>query len=250
MMIAMRIAIAGGTGTVGRHTVTAAQEAGHETVVLSRSHGVNLVAGEGLEAALRGVDAVIDVTSIATLNEAKAVEFFTATTKQLLATAESAGVGHVVVLSIVGIDRVPHDYYAGKLAQERIVAASSAPWTILRATQFHEFAAQMFEQAKMGPLHLAPIARVQPVAAQEVAERLVALAAGSPQGRARDLAGPREERLSEMVRAFARASGHRGWIPAMRVPTRQMRGMQAGGVLPGPDADRGRQTFSEWIAQL
>lgn len=250
MMVAMRIAIAGGTGTVGRRTVTAAQVAGHETVVLSRSHGVDLATGKGLVAALRGADAVIDVTSIATLNGARAVEFFTATAKHLLAAAESAGVGHVVVLSIVGIDRVPHDYYAGKLAQEGVVTASAAPWTILRATQFHEFAAQMFDQAKAGPLHLAPVARVQPVAAQEVAERLVDLAAGSPQGRVTDLAGPQEERLSEMVRAFARATGHRGWIPALRVPTRQMRGMRAGGVLPGPDADRGRQTFSEWIAQL
>lgn len=250
MMVAMRIAVAGGTGVVGSLTVQAAREAGHDAVPLSRSHGVDLVTGRGLHAAMRDADAVIDASSITTLDGAKAVDFFTAATGNLLAAAQEAGVGHVVVLSIVGIDEVPYDYYAGKLAQERTLAASAAPSTILRATQFHEFAGQMFERAKIGPLHTAPTARVQPVAAREVAERLVELATGAPQGRARDLAGPREEQLADMVRAFARATGRRGWIPSLNVPTRQMRGMRAGGVLPGPDAQLGRQTFDEWLALL
>lgn len=244
----MKIAVAGGTGVVGRPTVARARAAGHEVVVLSRSHGVDLVTGEGLEAALHGVDAVIDVASIETLKAPKAIEFFTAATGNLASAAADAGVSHLVLLSIVGIDRIPYDYYAGKVAQEKVVEASRVPWTIQRATQFHEFAAQMFERAKVGPLHLAPNARTQPVAAGEVAERLVALAVARPQGRVRDLAGPREERLAEMIRAYARSRGYRGWIPALNVPGPQMAGMRAGHALPGGDADLGRQTFDEWLA--
>lgn len=245
----MKIAIAGGTGTVGRPTVDAVRAAGHEPVVLSRSGGVDLSTGAGLEAALDGVDAVIDTVNISTLSAGSATEFFTAATGNLLAAARRAGVAHVVLLSIVGIDRMPYDYYAGKIAQERVVEASALPWTILRATQFHEFAGQLYERAKVGPLHVAPRARVQPVAAREVGEHLTAIAAGSPQGRARDLAGPREERLDEMVRAFARREGHRGWIPRVSLPGPQMKGMRAGLALPSADAVLGRQTFTEWLAE-
>ena len=244
----MRIAVAGGTGVVGRHTVEAVRAAGHDAVVLTRSQGVDLVTARGLDAALEGVDAVVDVASIETLKATAAIEFFTAATGNLVAAAADAGVAHVVLLSIVGIDRIPYDYYAGKIAQEKVVEASRVPWTILRATQFHEFAAQMFARAKLGPLHLAPNARTQPVAAREVGARLAALAAGAPQGRARDFAGPREERLADMVRAFARSEGYRGWVPALNVPGPQMAGMRAGLALPGPDADLGDQTFTEWLS--
>lgn len=244
----MRIAVAGGTGTVGRHTVEAVRTAGHDAVVLSRSQGVDLVTGQGLDDALAGADAVVDVASIETLKASAAIEFFTAATGNLVSAASNAGVGQVVLLSIVGIDRIPYDYYAGKIAQEKIVEASRVPWTILRATQFHEFAEQMFARAKLGPVHIAPNARTQPVAASEVGARLAALAAADPQGRVRDLAGPREEQLSDMVRAFARRTGFRGWIPRLNVPGPQMAGMRAGHALPGPDADLGRQSFAEWLA--
>lgn len=244
----MKIAVAGGTGVVGRHTVEAVRAAGHDAVVLSRSHGVDLVTGAGLDAALTDVDAVIDVASIETLRAAEAIEFFTAATGNLVSAAADAGVAHIVLLSIVGIDRIPYDYYAGKVAQEKVIEASRVPWTIQRATQFHEFAAQMFARAKVGPLHVAPNARTQPIAAREVGERLADLAVGAPQGRVPDLAGPREERLADMIRAYARGQGYRGWIPALNVPGPQMAGMRAGDALPGPDAVLGRQTFDEWLA--
>jgi uncharacterized protein YbjT (DUF2867 family) len=244
----MKIAVAGGTGVVGRHTVEALREGGHDPVVLSRSAGVDLLSGAGLDASLTGVDAVVDTANVSTLKADAAVRFFTTATGNLITAAARAGVGHVVLLSIVGIDRMPHDYYAGKVAQEKVLEESPVPWTILRATQFHEFAAQLYAQAAVGPLHLAPRARVQPVAAREVGERLASLAAGSPQGRVRDLGGPREERLDEMIRAFGRSEGNRGWIPAINLPNAQMEGMRAGYALPGPEAQLGRQTFAEWIA--
>lgn len=245
----MKIAIAGGTGTVGRPTVEAVRAAGHEPVVLTRGEGVDLIARTGLDAALQGADAVIDTTNISTLSADASTDFFTTATGNLIEAAGRAGVRHVVLLSIVGIDRMPYDYYAGKVAQERVVAASTVPWTIVRATQFHEFAGQLFERAKVGPLHLAPRARVQPIAAREVGEHLAGVAAGAAQGRATDLAGPREERLDEMVRAFARRGGHRGWIPSVSLPGAQMKGMRTGYALPRPGALLGRETFAQWLAE-
>lgn len=244
----MKIAVAGGTGAVGRPTVKAVRSAGHEAVVLSRSTNVDLVSGTGLDAALEGVDAVIDVSSISTLKADAATAFFRTASGNLIAAADRAGARHVVLLSIVGIDRMPYDYYAGKVTQEKVIEASPVPWTILRATQFHEFAAQMFEGAKLGPFHIAPRARTQPIAAAEVAQRLAELAVGTPQGRAADIAGPREEALDAMVKAYAKKIGHRGWIPSLSVPTAQMKGMRAGFALPGASATLGRQTFNEWLA--
>jgi uncharacterized protein YbjT (DUF2867 family) len=246
----LTIAVAGGTGAVGRHAVEAVREAGHRAVVLSRGNGVDLLSGEGLDAALDGVDAVIDTANVTTLSADESTRFFTTATGNLLDAAHRVGVAHVVLLSIVGVDRMPHDYYAGKLAQERVVEKSRVPWTIVRATQFHEFAGQLYERAKLGPLHVAPRARVQPIAAREVGEHLAALAGGPAQGRADDLGGPREERLDEMVKAYARRVGHRGWIPSVSLPGAQMKGMRAGYALPDAGATLGTQTFDEWLAAL
>lgn len=243
----MRIAVAGGTGVAGSQVVNALRADGHDAVVLSRGSGVDLLTGQGLDAALDGADAVIDTANITTLSAGAATRFFEAATGDLLAAAARTGATHAVLLSIVGIDRMPHDYYAGKIAQERVFEAADVPWTILRATQFHEFAAQLYDRARLGPLHVAPRARVQPVAAQEVGAHLASLAAGAPRGRADDLAGPREERLDEMVRDFARRSGHRGWIPSVNLPGAQMKGMRAGCALPGDGALIGSQTFAEWL---
>ena len=242
----MRIAIAGGTGVVGRHVVDVARERGHEALVLARSAGVDVVAGTGVAEAFAGTDAVIDVLSTPTFSATESVAFFEATTRTLLAAGRTAGAGHHVALSIVGIDRVPSGYYAGKLAQERLIAAGETPWTVLRATQFHEFAEQMLTRAKVGPLLLAPRARMQPVAALTVAERLVDLAEAGPSGRARDLAGPREEDLAALVRAVARARGRRGPVPTVSLPGAFGRGMRDGSLLPGPGAELAGPAFAEW----
>ncbi|WP_353808910.1 SDR family oxidoreductase [Agromyces sp. SYSU T00194] len=130
----MRIAVAGGTGTIGSEVVAAVGERGDEVVVLSRSNGVDVQTGEGLVAALDGVDALVDAVNATTLSAAGATEFFTTTSRTLLAAEREAGVAHHVLLSIVGVDRAPFGYYAGKLAQEREVEAGDVPWTILRAT--------------------------------------------------------------------------------------------------------------------
>jgi len=245
----MRVAVAGGTGVVGSRIVEALRADGHDAVALSRRTGVDLTTGEGLDAAVEGVDAVVDTSNVSTLSADAAIRFFQTATGNLVAAAARAGVPHLVLLSIVGIDRMPHDYYAGKLAQERVVEASQVPWTILRATQFHEFAGQLFDRAKLGPLHLAPRARVQPIAARDVGAHLATLATGAPQGRAADLAGPREEAMDQMVKAYARRTGHRGWVPSVSLPGAQMKAMRAGLALPGSDAVLTTQTFAEWLRE-
>ena len=246
----MKIAIAGGTGRVGRHVVAAASRRGHDVVVLTRGNGVDLVTGTGVAGALAGVDAVIDVAGIETLDAAESVAFFEATTRTLLAAEAAAGVGHHVALSIVGIDRAPEGYYAGKVAQERLVESGDVAWTIVRATQFHEFAEQIYQRARIGPFHVAPKMRTQPVSAREVGEHLVSLAEAAPVGRARDLAGPREESLVDMVRGLARARGSHAWIPAIPLPGASGRAQRDGSLLPGTDAVLGTQTYSEWLAAL
>lgn len=244
----MRIAVAGGTGTVGRHVVAAAEAAGHDVVLLTRGAGVDLITGAGLDAALEGADAAIDTVNPS--GRSDAAVFFPAASGNLVAAAARAGVGHVVLLSIVGIDRNPHEYYAAKIAQEKAFAASTVPWTVLRATQFHEFARQMFEAVKLGPLHLAPRGRTQPIAAREVGAHLVELAVGSAQGLAAELAGPREERLADMVKSYARVAGYRFPVFGVDLPGPQMAGMREGLNLPGPGAVLGTQTFDEWLAEV
>ncbi|HET8926982.1 MAG TPA: NAD(P)H-binding protein [Microbacterium sp.] len=246
----MKIAVAGGTGLVGKHVVEAARERDHEVVLLTRGSGVDLVTGEEVDRALEGVDAAIETLNVGTPDGAVATEFFRAACANLLRAARTARIGHIVALSIVGIDRNPHGYYAGKLAQEEVYTASDAPWTILRATQFHEFAMQMFRGAKAGPLHLAPRARTQPIAAREVGEHLVRLAEQPAQGFAADLAGPREEQLADMTKRYARAVGYRWPVLAVNVPGDQWKGMRAGLNLPEAGAVLGTQTFDEWLESV
>lgn len=245
----MRIAIAGGTGTVGRLVTREVERRGHDAVVLARSVGVDLATGSGLVGMLDGADAVIDAASVATMSAKDATAFFRAASGTLLAAAERAGVRHAVLLSIVGIDRIPHAYYAGKLAQEEEYSRASVPVSVVRATQFHEFAGQVAAQARVGPLQLAPRARVQPIAADAVASHLVSLAEGDPQGRSTDVAGPQEEQLSRMVREWERHAGHRRPVLPVDIPSAQMRGMRRGLALPGPDALILGPRFADWLSR-
>ncbi|WP_328293058.1 SDR family oxidoreductase [Kineococcus sp. NBC_00420] len=246
----MKIAVAGGTGTVGRHVVDVAREHGHDTVVLSRATGVDLVTGSGLRPALEGADVVVDVSSVGTRSADTSRQFFGAVTRNLLRAEETAGVGHHVALSIVGVERAPFGYYTGKALQEELLAQARVPWTVLRATQFHEFVGQVLGQATIGPLNLVPVMRSRPVAAREVGERLVELAGKGAAGRVRDLGGPEVLRMVDMVRDYARATGRRGPVVAVPLPGGFGKALRDGTILPGPDADRGRQTFTQWIARL
>ncbi|MDQ1743059.1 MAG: hypothetical protein QOE23_1398 [Pseudonocardiales bacterium] len=241
----MRVAVAGGTGLVGRHVMALLEQAGHEAVPLARSRGVDLTTGTGLDAALSGAEVVVDVSNVTTLSKKRSVRFFTDATTRLLEAGARVGVRHHVALSIVGIDRVGLGYYAGKLRQEELIRAANLPWTVLRATQFHEFAEQLLARSP-GPLVLVPRMRVQPVAAREVAAQLVALALGPAVGMAPELAGPQVRELVELVRQVVSARGRRRLVVGLRVPGGAA--AASGGLLPaGTDYTRGNQGFEEWL---
>lgn len=243
----MRIAIAGATGTVGRHVVDVARERGHVSVPLTRSAGVDLLDAAAVAAALVGAQVVIDVASIATTSGSASERFSRITTTNLLDAGVAAGVSHHVALSIVNVDRAPSGYYAGKVLQERLVESGPLPWSILRATQFHEFAGQLLGRIALGPLHAIPIMRTQPVAARDVAVRLVDIAEADARGRATDLAGPREERLVDLARAYAQATSIGGLVIPVPLPGAMGAAMRSGALLPGPDAQLATLTFDDWL---
>jgi uncharacterized protein YbjT (DUF2867 family) len=244
----MRVAVAGGTGVVGKYVVEALGAKGHEPVALARGTGVDLVTGAGLDAALDGVDAVIDVANISTMRAAASVAWFDAATTHLLSAAARASVGHVVALSIVGVHRVDLGYYQGKRRQEALLLAPGAavPTTVLRATQFHEFAGQLLSRAR-GPIAVVPKMRSQPVAAREVGTALVDLAIGPALGLAPELAGPRPETIAAMARRQLRAIGSRRPVLPVPIPGGAGRQAAGGGLLPTEPGPRGAQTFEQWL---
>lgn len=244
----MRIAVAGATGHIGALTASALRRDGHEVVPISRSLGVDLATGEGLDGALAGVDAVIDATNTAATDRAEAVAYLGAITGNLLAAEHVAGVGHHVLLSIVGIDRVDGNaHYAAKREQERLVEAGSVPWTIVPATQFHDFAAMVTGWTERDGVATIPPLLVQPIAPADVANVLAEVAAGAPQGRHADLAGPELHDLVDMAR---RTNGVRGRAVRLIPTWAGVFGSSMAGdvLLPGDGARIAPTTFDEWLA--
>ncbi|MFE9749213.1 SDR family oxidoreductase [Saccharothrix saharensis] len=245
----MRIAVAGATGNIGSLTVAALERDGHEVVRISRSAGVDLRTGEGLDAALTGVDAVVDATNIAAADRDRTVDLFGAMTRTLLDAEARAGVRHHVLLSIVGIaDIEGNAHYAGKREQERLVTEGPVPWTIVPATQFHDFAEMVAGWAEQdGVATIAPLL-VQPIAPQDVADVLAEIAAGAPQGRYADLAGPETQDLVDMARRTHQARGR----DVRLVPTWSgVFGVEMAGnaLLPGDRVRIAPTTFEEWLAK-
>jgi uncharacterized protein YbjT (DUF2867 family) len=243
----MKIAVAGGTGVAGHWTVEALSAGGHEVTVIARSAGIDLVTGAGLDAALAGVEAVIDATNVASAGKRASSEFFEATARTLMRAAAVAGVRHIVALSIIGIDRVPYGYYQGKLRQEKVLQESPVPVSVLRAAQFHEFPGQYLARLP-GPVVIVPRWRAQPVAAREVGAALAGIAVGDPVGMS-ELAGPREEIMADMIRQVVRARGDRRVVVSVRLPGATGKAMAAGGGLPDRPGLRGTQTFTDWVTE-
>ncbi|GAA3867516.1 SDR family oxidoreductase [Saccharothrix violaceirubra] len=244
----MRIAVAGATGNIGRLTAAVLERDGHEVVRISRSLGVDLLTGEGLDDALTGVDAVLDATNAPAGDRESVVSYFGAATANLLAAEERAGVRHHVLLSIVGIAGVPGNaHYAGKREQERLIEAGGVPWTIVPVTQFHDFAEMVsgwFEQD--GVVTVAPLL-VQPIAPADVADVLAGIVTGTPLGRHRDVAGPETQDLIDMARRTLAARGRE----VKFVPTWSATyglDMSGNALLPGPDAHLAPTTFDSWLA--
>ena len=258
--VASPILVTGGTGTLGRLVVPLLRAAGCNLRVLSRqghkaTDGVeymtgDLATGQGIEAAVAGVGTIVHLAGSAKGDEIKA--------RHLVGAASRAGVRHLVYISVVGADRVPivsgidramFGYFGAKLAAERIVSDSGVPLTTLRATQFQEAFLKVAEGMAKLPVLPVPIGfHFQPVAAREVAARLVELALGNPAGLVPDIAGPRTYEMADLIRGYLRASHKRRLI--VPVPTM---GKAAGAVRAGaalsPERAVGHRTWEDLLAE-
>jgi uncharacterized protein YbjT (DUF2867 family) len=234
----MNIAIVGGTGTVGAETARALSARGHDVRVLSRGapeYPVDLTDGRGLTRALAGVEVVVDASQ-------GGRDVLVEGTRRLLAAELAAGVRHHVGVSIVGIDRVKGRYYRAKLDQEAEIMRSGVPWTIVRATQFHQLVAGFFAATARFGLLAAPSVPVQPVDPIEVGRLLAEVAENGPFEAIMQFAGPEVVSVDQLARRWRESTGSRAL--AVRVPVpRPLRE----GALTDPSAWRGRVTFDRWL---
>ncbi len=245
----MRIAIVGGAGTVGRHITAELAGRGHEVRVLSRSsqdYPVDLVSGQGLTAALDGCEAVVDASNASAPK--RAAQVLVQGSALLLAAEQRAGVRHHVCISIVGCDLVPMGYYRVKVEQEHVIEHGPVPWSIVRATQFHELAAAALGAA--GRWHVLPVPdmRLQTVAAAEVAQVVADVAGGEP-GRGRiQVAGPQETTAAALARTWKRLTGRRAVSVPVPVPGKLGRALRTGGLTTEHADVVGTLTFADWLA--
>jgi uncharacterized protein YbjT (DUF2867 family) len=245
------VLVTGGSGTLGRAVVKRLLAGGHQVRALSRKPRSaandetwvtgDLTTGAGLAEAVRDVDVVVHCAT-----DVRRSKNDIAGTRHLLDALRPSG-AHLIYVSIVGIDRVPLPYYQTKLAVEGLVERSDVPWTILRATQFHDLARTMFRAVSRVPVMALPSGMsLQPVDVTDVADRLAELAAGPPRGRATELGGPQVRTLTDLARAYLTAEGKRRPILGVRLPGAIARAYREGHHLTPEHAD-GQVTFEEYL---
>jgi hypothetical protein len=226
-------------------------------VPVSRAQGVDVVTGKGLADALAGATSVVDAASGPSPDQESATAFFTAAARNLQEVGARSGVGRIVVVSIIGIDRFTAGYMAAKVAHERALLSGPVPVRILRAAQFHEFVAQLLEWGRQGDVSHLPRMRTQLVAARTVAEKLAdlateggaATAAGSAAAPILEIAGPKPEDLVDAARRLVARRGDRLTVEGARNPADPDAALyESGALLPGPKATLAGPSFDEWLA--
>lgn len=245
------ILVTGGTGNLGRHVLPLLREAGRVRV-LTRGHhepagAVEYVTGDLIRD--EGVDAAVQPAQTV-LHLAGGPKGDDEATRHLMRAAASAGVRHVVYVSVVGADSVPLAWLRSKHEAEQAVIESGISWTILRAAQFHDLVLQVLEKLAKAPVVPMPSGlRLQPVDAREVAARLVHLTLGHPMGRVPDMVGPQVQEMSELARTYLHATGRRRPILPVRIPGRAGPAYRAGENLAAPGACVGERTWEEFLAE-
>jgi uncharacterized protein YbjT (DUF2867 family) len=247
-----KFAVAGATGRVGRHVVDVLAAAGHEVVGISRSTGVDVITGDGLERALAGVECVVDAATGPSPDQDTATEFFATAAGNLHKAGEQAGVRRLIVVSIIGADKFRTGYNAAKLVHERTALAGPIPVRIVRAAQFHELVAQMVDWGRRGEVSYVPKMRTQPVAARSVAETLAKLAAQPLPGKGfapiLEIAGPRPESLVDLAGRLVARLGNPVRIESVSDPDSPEAVLfETGALLPGPEATLAGPTFERWL---
>jgi uncharacterized protein YbjT (DUF2867 family) len=245
----MKIVVIGGSGRVGSNVVGRLVARGHEPVPASPDTGVDTITGEGLADVIAGADAVVDVSNAPVWDDDAVREFFTTSTRNLLAAERDAGVGHHLAVSIVGADRLPDSgYLRAKVAQEAEIEAGTVPYTILRATQFFEFLPQIVEAGGEGDRVRLSTGLMQLVAVDDVAATVVELVTGAPVGGRVELGGPEALGVDAWARRLFTATGDERTVvgdPHARYFGTELPG---GELTPGDGARIGAIDFDTWFA--
>lgn len=245
-----RIAVVGATGRIGRHVVDVLNEGGHDVVPVSRATGVDLITGDGLAEALRGVTRVIEVAGGSSPDQHEATQFFTTAARNLQHAASDSGVEQIVMVSILGVDKFRGGYPAAKHAHEQSMVSGPVPVQVLRAGVFFEFVPVLVEWGTRGDATYVRNELNQPVAARTVAEALVDLAATarpSADG-VLEIAGPRAERMVDMATLLVDRRGLPLRVEGVSDPSDPDRELyESGAMLAGPTAILAGPTFEQWV---
>jgi uncharacterized protein YbjT (DUF2867 family) len=246
----MKVVIIGGSGLIGSKLVARLREQGHEAVPASPDSGVNTLTGEGLAEVLAGAAVVVDVSNSPSFEDAAVLKFFETSTTNLLAAEAAAGVGHHVAVSVVGSDRAPDSgYLRAKVAQEKLIAGSRIPYTIVRSTQFFEFLKRIADEATDGnTVRIAPVL-FQPIAAEDVAKAVARVAVSAPVNGIVEIAGPQQFRFDEFIRLGLGALRDPRVVVAD--PQAHYFGMELSerSLVPGADAKLGEIRFEQWLGK-
>jgi len=244
----MKIVVIGGSGLVGSKVVDKVRAHGHEAVVASPSSGVDTLTGEGLADALAGAAVVVDVSNSPSFEDA--LKFFQTSTRNILDAEATAGVGHHVVLSVVGTERLSQSgYFRAKIAQEKLIGSSPIPYSIVHATQFFEFVDRIADSATDGStVRLAPVL-IQPTAADDVASAVGRVAVGPPLNGVVEVAGPQQFRLDELIRR--RLSERHDTREVVTDPHARYFGaeLQEHTLVPAADAHLAETRLDDWLGQ-
>lgn len=246
----MKLVVIGGSGLIGSKLVTRLREHGHEAIAASPNSGVDTLTGDGLADALEGASVVVDVSNSPSFEDAAVLEFFETSTRNLLDAEAAAGVGHHVALSVVGNDRLPESgYLRAKAAQEKLIAGSSIPYSIVRATQFFEFVGRIADAATDGDTVRLPPVLFQPIAADDVAAAVGRAAVGEPLNGIVEVAGPEQFRFDVLVRRGLAARHDPRTVVAD--PGARYFGaiLSERSIVPGDGARLAETRFDDWLEQ-
>lgn len=245
----MNVVIIGGSGLIGTKLAARLREAGHAVTAASPSSGVNSVTGEGLAQALSGAQVVVDVSNSPSFADEAVMQFFQASTRNLLAAEAAAGVRHHVALSIVGLERLPDSgYFRAKLAQESLIEAGKVPYTIVRATQFLEFVGAIAQAGTEGPVVRLSSAQIQPIAADDVARSLAEVVAQAPLNGRIEIAGPETYRIDALIRRVLQARGDARTVVTDDAATYFGARLSATALIAGAQARLGAISLESWLA--
>jgi len=247
----MKIVIFGGSGRIGSKLVNDLRQLGHEVISASPTEGINALTGEGLPQALAGAQVVVDVMNSPSWEDAAVMKFFNTSTSNVLTEEGRAGVRHHVALSVVGTERLQQSgYFRAKLMQEKLIAASGIPYTIVRATQFFEFMGGIAQASTDGQIVRLPPALMQPMSADDIAAALADYAVGPPMNRIVEIAGPDAIGIDQAVGKFLTATGDpRRVITDPNAPYYGINVSQRS-LIPDHAARLGPTHFDEWLGHL